>query len=86
MQTRIVATLAAVIAMSSWGVAADGTAPPGATVEVQGLRIVKPAPGGNDNLCLQLVPRHHGGFARHCATGRNHRARHGLEQGDVAGG
>jgi len=47
---RIAAVLVVVIGIAGWGLAAGESTPSGVTVEVLGLRIVKPAPGSNDRL------------------------------------
>ncbi|MCY3023220.1 MAG: hypothetical protein NTW87_29945 [Planctomycetota bacterium] len=50
MRAQLFATLLALAGLNTWGIAAGESGPAGATVEAQGLRIVKPSPGGNDKL------------------------------------
>jgi hypothetical protein len=50
MKRTLAAALAAAIGIGAWCMGAGETAPAGVSFEVQGLRIVKPAPGGNDKM------------------------------------
>ncbi|MBN1669663.1 MAG: hypothetical protein JXR37_01435 [Kiritimatiellae bacterium] len=51
MPSRIMAAVwGAVVGIAAWGVAANAAEPADVTVEVHGLRIVKPTPGGNQKM------------------------------------